>query len=487
MSARAAMGATLGRWREKILSWHAENFPGVTLDPAQKEALEAFASRDPAKQRISLQACAGPGKTAVLAWCGLHFLGTQGERGEHPKGAAVAITGENLSTNLWPELAKWMARSPYYSTAFTWTAGRVFAKDHPETWFLSARSWPKTANAEAQGATLSGLHSKYVLALIDESGAIPLTVLRAAEQALSRCAFGKIVQAGNPISLDGMLYAAASQLRHLWHVIRITADPDDPQRSTRIDLTWARQQIAIYGRSNPWVMSYILGQFPPQSLNALLGVEEVETAMHRHLREDVYTWQQKRLGVDVARYGDDRTVIFPRQGLASFRPIVMRHGRGSAVSVDIANRVLAAKAKWGSELELFDATGGWAAGAVDVLRSNGHAPIDVQFAAPAMDPRYKNRRAEIWFAMAEWIKRGGALSNMPELVGELTTPTYTFAGGKFQLEDKDQVKRRLGRSPDLADALALTFGMEELPGGLANAGGLVGKVLHDFDPYAGAR
>jgi len=294
------------------------------------------------------------------------------------------------------------------------------------------------------------------------------------------------VQAGNPISLEGMLYAAASQLRHQWHVIRITGDPEDSNRSPRVDLAWARQQIASYGRSNPWVMSYILGHFPPQSLNALLGVEEVEAAMQRHLRLEQYDWAEKRLGIDVARYGDDRTVIFPRQGLASFRPGVMRHGRDAAVSVDIANRVLAAKARWGAELELFDATGGWAAGAVDVLRSNGYGPVDVQFAAPAMDPRYKNRRAEIWFGMADWIKRGGALPNLPELVGELTTPTYTFSGGKFQLEDKDQVKRRLGRSPDLADALALTFGMPEMPAALSQHGGRhsVGKTLTDFDPFA---
>ena len=89
--------------------------------------------------------------------------------------------------------------------------------------------------------------------------------------------------------------------------------------------------------------------------------------------------------------------------------------------------------------------------------------------------------------MAEWIKRGGALPNMPELVAELTTPTYTFAGGQLQLEDKDQVKRRLGRSPDLADALALTFGVPEMPRGMAESRGSVGKVLHDFDPYAEIR
>jgi len=148
--------------------------------------------------------------------------------------------------------------------------------------------------------------------------------------------------------------------------------------------------------------------------------------------------------------------------------------------------VMTAKVKWGTEVELLDATGGFAAGASDVLRANGHAPIDVQFAAPAFDPRFKNRRAEIWWAMAEWVKRGGALPDLPELVAELTQPTYMFLNGKLQLEEKDQNKKRLGRSPDRADALALTFGLPDMPKGLAHRGS-VGKVLVDREPWDGAR
>jgi hypothetical protein len=87
--------------------------------------------------------------------------------------------------------------------------------------------------------------------------------------------------------------------------------------------------------------------------------------------------------------------------------------------------------------------------------------------------------------MAEWVKRGGALPNLPELVAELSEPTYTFSGGKFLLEEKDQIKKRLGRSPDLADALALTFAMPDMPAAMAQ--GLrqqsVGKVRTDFDPF----
>jgi hypothetical protein len=212
-------------------------------------------------------------------------------------------------------------------------------------------------------------------------------------------------------------------------------------------LEWATQQIATYGRDNPWVQSYILGLFPPQSLNTLLTVEEVNSAMQRHLREDSYSWSQRRLGVDVARFGDDRTVIFPRQGLAAFPPIVMRGVR----TTDIAARVAKTIVEWGADapdlLTLIDDTGHWGHGAVDNLWAAGYSVMPVVLSDPAIDPRYRNKRAECWLEMANWVRRGVALPPIPELVAELTEPTYTFVNGRFLLEDKDQVKRRLGRSP----------------------------------------
>lgn len=463
------IGKTLRGYREHrgILRFVDEQFQ-IGLDPWQEEALLAFASPRVADQRISLQACAGPGKTAVLAWCAWWFLGCQGEPGEHPKGLATAITSDNLKDNLWSELAKWQGRSPYLSSQFTWTSSRVFANDHPETWFIGARSWPKTANPDEQGKTFNGLHAKYVLALIDESGAIPTTVLRAAEQALSRCAFGKILQAGNPISLEGMLYAAATQLRAQWHIIRITGDPDDPRawvQSPRVGdgpKKWAREQIEMYSRDNPWVQAYILGQFPPASINQVMSLEDVNAAMDRVLRPEQYEHSQKRLGIDVARFGDDRTVIFPRQGMMSFKPVVMRNAR----TTDIAARVARAKAKWHSELELVDDTGHWGHGVIDQLDVAGTPALPVVFHGKAINPRYYNRRAEMWMEMAEWVKAGGCLPNIPELIAELVTPTYTFSQGKFLIEEKDLVKKRLGRSPDLADALALTFALPDMPSDL---------------------
>lgn len=480
MSERTPTASVIRAWRdhpEKFVwdQFHAEP------DKWQLEELKLFA--DPTVKRISMQACAGPGKSAILAWNALNFLSCYADKGEHPKGAAVSITADNLKDNLWPEIAKWMKRSKYLESMFTWTKERVFCKQHPETWFLAARSWSKTANADEQGRTLSGLHSEFVLALLDESGEIPISVLKAAEQALSNCKWGKIVQAGNPTSLDGVLYAAAKQLRHLWKIVRITGDPDDPDRSPRIDAAWAREQITTYGRDNPWVMSYILGMFPPSSIASLLGPDEVLTAMTRIYRPEQYDLFQKRIGVDVARFGDDRTILFPRQGIKAFNPVEMRNARTN----EIADRTYAAKQKWGSELEFVDDTGGWGAGVIDHAILLGMAPIPVGFATKAIDPRYFNKRSEIIWLMAEWVKKVGQLPKRDGLKRELCALKYWFENGKLRIAEKDMIKKELGgQSPDEADALAMTFALPEARATDTTLQRLTGQsqpnLRTDFDP-----
>ena len=480
---------TARRAHERIREWRVnpckfvyEVF-GATPDAWQEEVLNAAAV--PGRKRIGMKACAGPGKTTGLAWLGWHRMLCFAGPNEHPKGAAVSITRENLDSNLWAEMAKWRNASPILQKAFEWTASKIFAKDHPETWILSARGFPKTADTQALGRTLSGLHSQFPFCLIDESGDMPVQILDAAEQSLSNCEDGLIATAGNPTSTSGLLYYVSGAARAGWTIVTITGDPDDPRRSPRIDRPWALEQIGRYGRDNPWVMAFILGQFPPGGLNSILSVDEVEAAMKRHLREDEFSWSQKRLGIDVARFGDDRSVIFPRQGLAAFKPVVMRHQR----TTDIAARVAQAKAKWGSEMEFVDDTGHWGHGVIDNLLAAGHAPVGIQFHGKALDPRYFNKRAEMWMELADWVRRGGALPPIPELVGELSTPTYTFNQGKFQLEDKDQVKARLGRSPDLGDALALTFAFPDQPASMASIHPALGRrqavCLNSDDPFEG--
>lgn len=479
---REAVGK-IRRWKQDPVAMVREEF-GVEPDEWQKDVLRAFASKDRDKQRLAMKACKGPGKTTVLAWMIWNFMGCYGEPGEHPKGAATSITADNIKANLWPELAKWMNRSAFFKATFEWTATRIRAKDHPNTWFFDMRTWPKTGDQQSQADTLAGLHAKFLLFVIDESGGVPQAVMATAEAGLANEHLGwaKIVQAGNPTHLEGPLYAACSTQRHLWYVTEITADPDDPKRTPRISKEWARQQIEMYGRDNPWVLVNVFGQFPPSSLNAILGPDEVTAAMNRTMDESKYNWAQKRLGVDVARFGDDRSILFPRQGLAAFQPVELR-GR---TTTEIAARIMVAKENWGWELAFIDDTGHWGHGVIDNLVSAKMPAIPVQFNGRAIDSRYKNRRAEMWLNMAKWIRRGGSLPNIPDLVAELTTPTYTFVNGTFILEDKDQIKERLGRSPDLADALALTFATPDearnpdLPLGSQV---LNGRVIIEYNPF----
>lgn len=455
-----AAARKIARWRRDAVAFVTEELGVTELDSWQEEALRVFV--EPGQRRIAMKANKGPGKTAVEAWMIWHFLLTQADHGVHPKGKATGISDQNLKDNLWPELAKWQARSPILTAAFEWTQTRIQSRDHPQTWWFAKQPWPKSGDATQQANTLAGLHEDNVMFVLDESGGIPSAVMATAEGALANPGgFKKIVQAGNPTHLEGPLWDACSTHRDKWYVIEITGDPDDPKRSKRISEEWAREQIEMYGRDNPWVLINVFGQFPPSSLNTLLGPDEVHAAMRRHLKPQDFSWAQKRLGIDVARFGDDRTVLFARQGLnASEPPMVLRNLR----TTEIAAKAMLAKRNWGTQVELIDDTGHWGHGVLDNLIAAGHTPHAVVFHAPANDPRYANRRAEMWLEMADWIKRGGALPLLPELVAELTTPTYTFnKKGQWIIEDKDLIKERLGRSPDLADALALTFAIPELP------------------------
>jgi hypothetical protein len=451
--------AQIRTWKKNPVQFVRDNSL-VDPDIWQKEALTSFARGDMAIMRIALKACAGPGKSAVLAWCGWWFLLCCGDIGQHPKGAVVSCTSDNLRDNLWAEFNKWQQRSPVLLKAFTWTGSRIFSNDHPETWFLSARSWPKTANEEEQGRTLSGCHSEYVLYLIDESGDIPLPVLKAAEQGLSSCKWGRILQAGNPTSMTGMLHIAATSQADRWHTITITGDPDDPNRSPRIGLEWAKEQIALYGRLDPWVMAYILGLFPPMGINSLISSGEVDVAMGRAINEEAYSFSEKRIGVDCARFGDDRNVIARRQGLQAFPVRTLRNAR----SEEIAAAVGAVDTEWGGADMIFvDATGGYGAGPEDALRLAKYKPMPVNFASAATNPRYFNKRSEIISEFCDWIKRGGCLPLSPQLKKELCAHSYYFQNGKIRVTEKDQIKVLIKCSPDEVDAYSTTFAIPDKP------------------------
>lgn len=442
MSAVAAAG--IRKWREHPDIFVREVF-NVTPDPWQDEALQAF----PTNPRLAMKASKGPGKTTVLAWLAWNFLLTR----PHPNIAATSISADNLRDNLWKECAKWRNASPLLQHQFEWQKERIFNKEYPDTWFMSARSWAKSSSDEQLGNTLAGLHSDYVMVLLDECGSIPVAILANAEGILTSCKEGHIVIAGNTNTLTGALYFACVKQAGLWKTVVISGDPDNPKRSSRVSLQWAKDMIATYGRENVFIKVMVLGEWPTASLNALLGPDEVEQAMNRKYQEYDIAAAPRILGVDVALEGDDASVIFPRQGLVAFKPHVMRGVR----SPEGAGQVARVWGDWDVSACFVDNTGGFGAGWIDQLRLLNRQAIGVGFAESALDRRYANRRAEMYFLMAEWVKAGGALPNLPDLIPELTETLYSFKGDALLLEPKKMVKAKLGRSPDLADGLALTF------------------------------
>lgn len=440
-----ADAAKLKRWRQEPQTFVREVF-GVTPDPWQDEVLRKF----PHTQRQAMKACKGPGKTAIEAWLAWNFLSTRPE----PKVAATSITGENLADNLWTEMAKWRGKSPLLQATFEWTKTRIFSREKPETWWMSARTWAKSADTQQQGNTLAGLHADYIMFILDESGGIPDAVMASAEAALSSCIEGHIVQAGNPTHLEGPLYRACTSEKALWDVTEITADPDDPKRTPRVSVEWAKQQIQKYGRDNPWVLVNVFGRFPPGSLNALIGPDEVQDAIERSYGPETYDKFARVLGVDVARFGDDASVIFPRQGLQAFPPLKFRGLDGTQGAGAVARKWK----EWRADACFVDDTGGFGASWIDNLRLLNHSPIGIGFAEQAAKMEtYYNKRAEMYFEAVQWIKDGGALPNVPELKAALTQTTYSFRGDRLLLEPKEDIKEKLGYSPDEADAFALTF------------------------------
>jgi phage terminase large subunit len=412
--------------------------------------------------------------TAVEAWLMWNYIMTR----PHPKIAATSVTSDNLRDNLWAELAKWQNKSEMLTALFEWQKERIVCKQHPETWWMSARTWSRTSTPEQQAQTLAGLHADYIMFILDESGGMPDAVMVAAEAALSSCKEGHIIQAGNPTQLEGPLYRASTVDKVNWKLYEITGDPDDPKRSSRVSAQWARQQITTYGRDNPWVLVNVFGRFPPGSLNALLGADDVAVATRRFYREFEYMHAPKVMGVDVAQYGDDSSVIATRQGLVAFPMKQYRNvdpGQGAGA---VARQWL----DWEADACFVDDTGGFGSGWIYALRQIGRSPIGVQFASKAHDPRYANKRAEMYFNLAEWVKDGGVLPDHPELRAALTQTTYSFKGDALLLEPKEAIKAKLGYSPDHADALAMTFA-EPVASRSPMARQRV-QFKSDYDPYA---
>lgn len=191
----------------------------------------------------------------------------------------------------------------------------------------------------------------------------------------------------------------------------------------------------------------------------LISLNDVLSAEQRTYRKDQFEFAPRILGVDPARFGDDSSVIFPRQGLVAFPPLVYQGVDNMTFAARVAQKAI----DWKADAIFCDAGNG--AGVIDRLRQLEHDVIEVWFGGTPIDPQYKDKRTEMWCLGAEWLRQGGALPQGDmALRQDLAAPTYGFnPAGKRVLESKKDIKARGLPSPDRGDAWALTFAQPVKP------------------------
>jgi hypothetical protein len=212
-----------------------------------------------------------------------------------------------------------------------------------------------------------------------------------------------------------------------------------------------------YGEESNAFRIRVLGEFPKTDDDTLIGFDLVDSAFHR----DVSTSEDAPIvwGLDVARFGTDSTALAKRKGNAvneirKWKNLDLMQTTGAVVAeyeaVKLEDR----------PIEILVDSIGLGAGVVDRLRELGLPARGINVAeSPAMGTIYVNLRAELWGKMKAWLeKRDCKLPKDDSLLAELVAPRYTFnSSGKMKLESKDEMRKRGIGSPDMADALALTF------------------------------
>lgn len=464
---------------------------GAEPDPWQAKAL-ALAESNP---RVALSACKGPGKSCLMAWWGWYMLATHIDA----QGIAVSITADNLRDGLWKELAVWYAKSEWLRSVFRVGKTRIESRTRPDTWWLSARSFPKSANIDEQADAIAGLHAETVFVMLDEIGSYPPGVLPAAEGifANEEVAKARLLVSGNPTSITGPLYDIVHNQSAYWQVVHITGDPDDPMRSPRISVEWARGEIAKWGRDNPWVRVNVLGLFPLSASDKMIGAELVQAAMQRDVKPSWFSDAPRIWGFDAAMGGDggDEIALARRQGVVTRRLMVWR-GLKPQEQAEALSRLLGEADQAGEPVDLLCIdVGGGGHEVAAWLRTLGWGEIVrlVDFGSKASDGRYENKRVEMYTDGEQWLKDGGCLPQDPQLKSELIEPGKSFEiVGKrtvLRMESKKKMRLRGVKSPNRADAWALTFAFPVSPrtkklGPGSKATRRRARAKTEYNPYA---
>ena len=404
--------------------------------PWQVDFLEAIARGE---RRISVRAGHGVGKSTACSWALIWHMVTRYPQ----KSVVTAPTASQLFDALFSELKAWINKlPPALQELFDVFSDRINMKASPESSFISAR----TSSADRPEA-LAGVHSEHVLLVVDEASAIPESVFEAAAGSMSGHSATTIL-ISNPTRNSGLFYQTHHTLASDWFRIHVSC-VDNPLVSS----DFVRQISTTYGAESNAFRIRVLGEFAASDDDTLIPAALVDAARLR----DVPTSASDPLiyGLDVARFGTDRTALCKRRGNVVLE---IRSWGGLDLMQTVGQVVNEAKSDKPDEICVD--TIGLGSGVADRLREMGYNVRDVNVSeSSAMNPNANKLRDELWLSVRDWLDtKAVKLPQNESLRHELVAPRYSFtSSGKIVVESKDSLRKRNMRSPDLADSLCLSF------------------------------
>ncbi len=368
----------------------------------------------------------------------------------------TANTGNQLSSKTQPECSKWF-RLAYDKDFWDVQATRISVRD--QEYRANYRADFETWN-EFNTEAFAGLHNqgKLILVIFDEASAISRPIWEVTKGALTdENTIILWLVFGNPTLNDGPFFECFGSQAHRWRHRHI-----DSRTVEGTNKALYRQWEQDEGEDSDFFRVRVRGVFPRQGDTQFISSDVVNRA--RHYRAEGFEYLPKILACDVARFGDDQTVLGYRQG----RKYVQLEKFRNRDTQFTANRVIEQMGKHKPACTIIDA-GGIGGGVVDYCKALGYEVLGFDGAASPFDGvKYFNRRAEVWGKCKSWLDNGAEIPNDEELASDLTGPQYHYAQGKrahgsVVIEAKEMMKKRGLRSPDCGDTLTLTFAVDVAP------------------------
>lgn len=423
----------------------------------------------------------GIGKSALTAWIILFIMSTR----PYAKGIVTANTGDQLQTKTWSELGKWRHRC-LVGHWFEYNSGKgslsLYHKSWPESWRVDGQTC-REENSEA----FAGLHAatSTPFYLFDEASAVPAKIWEVAEGGLTD-GEPMFFAFGNPTRNDGRFYECFHNQQHRWITKQI-----DSRTASMTNKTLIEEWRQDWGEDSDFFRVRVLGQFPKagdlQFIPSDVCFQAQKRGPGRYLGDDPLI-----MGFDVARGGDDNCMIQFRRGFDAKSEKTYRiTGEDARDSMVVISKLTMVIDRHMPDVIFIDATGiGGPVG--DRLRQLGYNAVDVHFGGDADDKKkFSNKAAEMGYRCRRWLMDGGSIPDESELERQLTTREYQHNDkDQLVLERKKDMKKRLGISPDWADALYLTFAQKvpkrQQPRGLMDASYHARQELvegmGDYDP-----